>query len=147
MKINPLLPTRALLLGLVATLPALAGCGALVARATDSAAQSLTAAILNQDDPETVRDAAPAYLVLMDSMVQNNPDDAGALASAALLYAAYGATFVSDPERAKRLTRSSAATRLGATTTAHGRATTMTASCRHWPARARATMRCCTHTR
>ena len=104
MKINPLLPTRALLLGLVATLPALAGCGALVARATDSAAQSLTAAILNQDDPETVRDAAPAYLVLMDSMVQNNPDDAGALASAALLYAAYGATFVSDPERAKRLT-------------------------------------------
>lgn len=98
------LPKPLVLLAIIPVLAGLTGCGAIVSRATDSAARSLTAAILNQDDPETVRDAAPAYLVLMDSVVQNSPDDADALGSAALLYAAYGATFVSDPERAKRLT-------------------------------------------
>lgn len=81
------------------------GCGAIVARMADSAADSLSQAILNQDDPAIVRDAAPAYLVLLDSLVQRNPDSAGTLAAAASLYAAYGATFVDDGARAKTLTR------------------------------------------
>ncbi len=82
----------------------LSGCGAIISRATDSAAERLSLAILNQDDPETVRDAAPAYLILLDSVVQGSPDSPSALASASTLYAAYGITFVDDPARAKRLT-------------------------------------------
>ncbi len=82
----------------------LGGCGALVSRATDSAATSLSEAILNQNDPDTVRDAAPAYLVLLDALVRNDPESASSLSAASTLYAAYGVAFVDDAERAKRLT-------------------------------------------
>ena len=61
-------------------------------------------AILNQDDPETVRDGAPAYLIMLDSFVESSPDDAAMLSAAGELYAAYGVVFVEDPERAERLT-------------------------------------------
>ena len=79
-------------------------CTVLVSSATSGMAANLSAAILNQDDPETVRDGAPAYLLMMDSFVHDAPKDAAMLSSAAELYAAYGIVFVSDPERARRLT-------------------------------------------
>ena len=85
----------------------LTGCGALIARASDRAAEALSQAILNQDDPETVRDALPAYLVLMDALVRNDPDSPGSLAAASTLYAAYGVAFVDKADRAKRLTNRS----------------------------------------
>ena len=72
--------------------------------ATGGLADNLNAAILNQDDPETVRDGAPAYLIMLDSFVEGAPGDARMLAAAADLYAAYGVVFVDDPERADRLT-------------------------------------------
>jgi len=72
--------------------------------ATNGMATNLSAAILNQDDPETVRDGAPAYLLMLDSFVQGAPDDAAMLAAAAELYAAYGVIFVKDEQRADRLT-------------------------------------------
>jgi hypothetical protein len=83
----------------------LSGCGFIVTRVTDRAADSLSQAILNQNDPATVRDAAPAYLVLLDAMVRNNPDSPGSLSAASTLYAAYGVAFVDEKERAQRLTR------------------------------------------
>ncbi len=86
---------------------ALSGCGVIVSRVTDSAAESLSQAILNQNDPATVRDAAPAYLVLLDAMVRNSPDNPGSLSAASTLYAAYGVAFVEDADRAKRLTQRS----------------------------------------
>ncbi len=73
--------------------------------ATNGMAANLSAAILNQDDPETVRDGAPAYLLMLDSFIQGSPDNATMLASAAELYAAYGVVFVKDRQRADRLTR------------------------------------------
>ena len=78
------------------------GCSFFIDRATDSAADNLSAAILNQDDPETVRDGAPAYLLLMDSLAEGEPD-ADTLAAASSLYAAYAALFAPDPARAARL--------------------------------------------
>ncbi len=75
----------------------------LINRAVDNAADNLTSAILNQDDPETVRDGAPAYLLLMDSLVEGSPDNSDILQAAASLYAAYAAVFVIDEERAARL--------------------------------------------
>lgn len=82
----------------------LSGCKALMSRATGGMASNLSDAILNQDDPETVRDGAPAYLLMLDSFVQGAPDDVAMLSAAAELYAAYGVVFVDDPYRAGRLT-------------------------------------------
>jgi tetratricopeptide (TPR) repeat protein len=64
---------------------------------------NLSTAILNQDDPGTVRDGAPAYLLLIDSMIAGDPEDPELLSAGARLYSIYSAAFVHDPERAKRL--------------------------------------------
>ena len=82
------------------TLP---GCSLFIDRAVDGASSNLTAAILNQDDPETVRDGAPAYLLLMDSLVEGSPTDPGILQGASGLYSAYAGVFVDDADRARRL--------------------------------------------
>ena len=84
---------------------ALTGCASLVSNAASGFADSLSQAILNQDDPETVRAAVPSYMVLLDSLVEGNPDDPDILGAAATLYASYGAVFADQPVRAKRLTR------------------------------------------
>lgn len=90
--------------GLIITmLLGMAGCGSLASRAASNLAGDLSAAILNQDDPETVRDGAPAYLLLIDSFVQGDSPGGPMLESAAGLYAAYAAVFVDDADRARRL--------------------------------------------
>ncbi len=76
----------------------------MVATAGSGLASSLSTAILNQDDPELVRDGAPAYLLMLDSFVAGSPDNEAALSAAAKLYAAYGVVFVDDPNRARKLT-------------------------------------------
>ncbi len=83
----------------------LGGCASLISNAATDFADSLSLAILNQDDPETVKAAVPSYMVLLDSLVESNPDDADILAAGATLYASYGAVFADEPVRAKRLTR------------------------------------------
>lgn len=72
--------------------------------ATNDMAANLSAAIMNQDDPETVRDGAPAYLLMLDSFIEGSPGNTSMLAAAAELYAAYGVIFVEDNQRADRLT-------------------------------------------
>lgn len=88
---------------------ALSGCASLVTSATSGLADNLGAAILNQDDPATVRDGAPAFLLMLDSFVESSPEDPAMLGAAAELYAAYGVLFVDDADRAERLTRRSLA--------------------------------------
>ncbi len=66
-------------------------------------AGSLSDAVVNQKDPDTVRDGAPAYLILIDSLIINNPGDAELLVSGARLYNAYATAFVTDPVRAKQM--------------------------------------------
>ncbi len=82
----------------------LSGCASLMSSAASGLADNLSAAVLNQNDPETVRDGAPAYLLLLDSFLEGSPDDPALLAAAAKLYASYGAVFAGDEERAARLT-------------------------------------------
>jgi len=82
----------------------ISGCAAIVAKASADMADNLSSAILNQNDPELVREALPAYLLLMDSLNGPESNNAGTLSAAAQLYAAYGAALVEDPERAKILT-------------------------------------------
>ena len=93
-------PFLALLCGVL-----LAGCATAIATAGSGLAGNLNTAILNQDDPELVRDGAPAYLLMLDSFVEGAPDNVAALSAAAELYSAYGVVFVDDPVRARKLTR------------------------------------------
>src|SRR6185369_227673 len=58
---------------------ALSACGSVVRRATNQFADNLTNAILDQDDPGTVRDGVPAYLLLIDGMIAGDPQNAEAL--------------------------------------------------------------------
>lgn len=79
------------------------GCASLVSSAASSLAASLQSAIVGSDDPETVRAAIPAYLILIDGFVSDAPDDADLLLAAAQLNSAYSGVFVEDPERARRM--------------------------------------------
>lgn len=83
---------------------ATAGCASLISNAASDFADNLSAAVVNQNDPETVRDGAPAYMLLLDSLLEGSPDDPALLSAAAGLYASYGAVFADDPARAARLT-------------------------------------------
>ena len=75
----------------------MAGCAAMI---VNSATDTLSAAILDQTDPQLVAEGAPAYLLLLDGMIQTNPDSSGLLATGAQLFAVYGALFSADTERA-----------------------------------------------
>lgn len=75
------------------------GCASLVS----GAANDLSRAILNHDDPATVEAAAPAYLLMIDSLIGEEADDEELLRQGAALYAAYTGLFIEDAARAKRL--------------------------------------------
>lgn len=68
------------------------------------AANTLSAAILNQNDPGLVQRGVPAYLLLIDGLIQQSPDNKDLLASGAKLFALYGSDFESDPAQAAALT-------------------------------------------
>lgn len=68
------------------------------------AADTLQAAILDQNDPELVASGVPAYLLLVDGMISRNGDNEDLLAAGAQLFALYGSRFEPDPERVVRLT-------------------------------------------
>ncbi len=67
-------------------------------------AGNLSGAILNQDDPELVREALPAYLLMLDSLLQSDPENVSTLSAAAQLYSAYASALIDDPARARVLT-------------------------------------------
>jgi hypothetical protein len=67
------------------------------------AADTLSAAILEQEDPELIERGAPAYLLLLDGFIARRPEDRNLLAAGAQLYALYGSRFVDD-DRAIQLT-------------------------------------------
>jgi uncharacterized protein YceK len=100
---RPLLRRGGLLALVLAVLVQLAGCAAVISRATDPLADNLTQAILNHDDPATVAAAVPTYLVLLDSLLQSAPEDPGLLLASATLHSAFAGNFVTAPARAQRL--------------------------------------------
>ncbi|MES9992123.1 MAG: TRAP transporter TatT component family protein [Candidatus Thiodiazotropha sp.] len=73
--------------------------------ATDRLAANLSNAMLNQTDPEIVRHGAPAYLLLLDSLIEESPEDATLLYTGARLYSAYAGGLVTDSERKLGLTQ------------------------------------------
>lgn len=105
MKMSSVHLKRWLTFAFCLAVPFLAACATVVATAGGGMAGNLNSAILNQDDPELVRDGAPAYLLMLDSFVEGSPDSVAALGAAAELYSAYGVVFVDDPVRARKLTK------------------------------------------
>jgi hypothetical protein len=90
---------------MVLMLAALGGCASLATSAASRLANNLSSAILNQDDPETVEAGAPAYLLMIDSLIEGDPQNEELLLAGSKLYGAYASAFVKDAERAKRLSR------------------------------------------
>jgi len=80
-----------------------AGCSSIVSSVTGDLADSLTTAVLDQNDPETVRQGAPAYLLLIDGLIADNPKNVELLLAGASLYSSYAGAFVDDPLRAAKL--------------------------------------------
>jgi hypothetical protein len=77
---------------------AVSGCSSIM---THTFAEDVSQGILNQDDLETVRAGAPAYLLLIDGMISGNPNDVALLMAGARLYSSYATIFVDDNERAQ----------------------------------------------
>jgi hypothetical protein len=94
-----------LLIPILLILLTLNGCASLASSATNKLANNLSSAILNQDDPETVQAGMPSYLLLVDSLIEGDPQNENLLLAGSRLYGAYAAAFVKEPERAKRLAR------------------------------------------
>ena len=88
----------------------LGGCASLVQKAGDRFADNLGKAVLDSEDPATVRDGLPAYLLLIDSLlagqVEGETANAPMLLAAAKLNGAYAGSFTGDDKpRAQRMSR------------------------------------------
>jgi hypothetical protein len=91
---------------------AMSGCASIVGKATDTFAQNLGNAVLNSEDPATVRDGLPAYLLLLDGLIAGQKagekSNSGVLLAAAQLNGAYAGNFTQgDSVRAQRLSKKS----------------------------------------
>ena len=82
---------------------ALSGCASLVSSATAKMADNIALAIENQNDTATVRDGAPAYLLMIDGLIEGDPQNEDLLLAGAKLYGSYSSAFVDDEQRAQRL--------------------------------------------
>jgi hypothetical protein len=78
----------------------LSGCTSMV---SERFAANLGDAILSQDDPEIAAASIPTFLLMMDSLVLDSPENPTLLSTSADLYGAYASLFVSDKERAGRM--------------------------------------------
>jgi len=92
--------------GIVAIL-LLTGCASLISSATTRMADNITLAILNQNDLETVRLGAPAYLLMLDGLIEGDAENTDLLLAGAKLYSSYTSAFIDDEDRAKRLAEKS----------------------------------------
>jgi len=85
----------------------LAGCASVISSATSRMADNLSLAILNQNDLETVRIGAPAYLLMLDSLIEGDTENTDLLLAGSRLYSSYTSAFIEDEVRAKRLAEKS----------------------------------------
>ena len=82
----------------------LMGCSSLMTQAGRGVASDFSAALQNSDDPQLVREALPAYLLMLDALLQKHPDQPDLLLAAAQLNAAYAGAFVDPGARQQQIT-------------------------------------------
>ncbi len=78
-------------------------CSYIISPLTSKMAQNLSSTILNSDDPKTVADGAPSYLLLVSSFLRDGSGNESLLRSAAVLHSAYAGVFVKDAKRASKM--------------------------------------------
>ena len=79
----------------------LSGC---VSTITGNFAEDLSHAIINNNDLETVKNGGPAYLLMVDSLLYDDPENEALLRAAADLYTAYSDVYVEDNLRSAKMT-------------------------------------------
>jgi len=84
----------------------LVGCAQLVEKPLLNFSDNLAAAVLDQNDPELVREGAPTFLLLMDGLIRQSPENPALRSAAAQMYSLYNAAFIDDNERRKKLSKS-----------------------------------------
>ena len=82
----------------------LSGCSIFIASATDDLDHNLVSVILNHNDPETVSEAIPAYLLLLEALVKQSPEREALLASTSSMYSSYATLIPENQERFLHLT-------------------------------------------
>lgn len=97
----PTVKTRFVVI-LISTL-LISSCSSVISGATKNFAAQLQNTISNHNDPEMVKAAIPAYMLLLESMLDSEDPNPDLLLAAADMYTAYSAAFVSDPSRQKKL--------------------------------------------
>jgi tetratricopeptide (TPR) repeat protein len=96
---------NALLFSCIIAVFLLNGCTVIMRSATSEMMIHLTDTIVNNDDLDMVKDGAPAYLLMIDSLIRKDPENEKMLYMAANLYTSYANLFVDDPERSKNIAR------------------------------------------
>jgi uncharacterized protein YceK len=97
------IPSTLRILLVLAVAATTSGCASLMSSAGAGVGRSLTAGVVNADDPATVAAGLPAYLLLIDGFIDGDPANPQLLLSGAKLYGAYAGSFVDDPARRTRL--------------------------------------------
>ncbi len=80
------------------------GCTTVISSVTSDFADNLSQAMLDNDDLETVAAGSPAYLLMIDGLLINDPENEKLLIAASKLYSQYAGAFVLDGKRAVKLT-------------------------------------------
>ena len=86
---------------LITSLFLLSACSSIIEKQTQSLADGLSQAILDNQDVTTVEQGAPAFLLMLDGLILNSPESEGLLRAGAELNGAYASVFVNAPERKK----------------------------------------------
>ena len=81
----------------------LSACAQFVEKPILSFSNNLTNAVLDQNDPQLVREGAPAFLLLVEGLIRQSPDSVAMRNAASQMYSLYTAAFIDDPKRSKLL--------------------------------------------
>ena len=76
-------------------------CSAIISGFTNSIAEDLSSAVLGSSDFGVVEEGLPAYLLLVDALIEGSPNDPSLLNTAAMLNGSYAAGFVEEEVRRK----------------------------------------------
>ena len=81
----------------------LGACSYIIDKQTNKLTDNLTQTILNFEDPATIKEATPTFIVLIDSMARHDDSSGETQMAAAQMYGSFAGAFVSNPKRQKRL--------------------------------------------
>jgi hypothetical protein len=82
----------------------LTACSFLLSSISEDFSQNLNKVILNHNDPQTVLSAIPAYLLMQEALIKQQPNNQKLLLSTSTLYRSYAALIDKNTPRLKALT-------------------------------------------